>query len=530
MSEQEKPSRQAPQDAAPADAGGDALRPAEIDLLDKLLRGVITDEEGTVLAERMLTNAELRRAYLQQAGIHSTLMWSGGRAAVQDASINPMAIAEMLLEAEESARAQAAQDFEERHHCAADPMPSAVAPPRAPSRRLAWSLAAVAAVLLLIPLLRPVAQAPPERSVAALQRSSDAVWENVFSDRGDAVRATLLPGHRFTLGDHHRLVRGFAHVVTNTGAVLSIQAPSELEFLGDNHVRLIRGSLLAECEAKESQGFIVDTPRRRFIDLGTEFGVQVRPDGSVLAKVFEGKIAAVEVHRDAASDNLVEVEQSEALAIDAAGRSSIVESADDGNPFGHLAASRMGVVDASGDVLVIPRVPSALQDDAPQDQDRYVLMEEFRAGIPLAKDLVVDFQQPGRYVVEEFEPGPLREGPVLKSGTRVRSYLVYLHGAKTKLRHERGTIRFDGEILGVITSVRSWNDFCEAAPRSAVSYPRQERPAMHLLEGPDRVTISEDRRSLELKFMIAQDWVDAVRVLVATPDEGAARPPALSDE
>ncbi|MCG8512386.1 MAG: FecR domain-containing protein, partial [Rhodospirillales bacterium] len=88
----------------------------------------------------------------------------------------------------------------------------------------------------------------------------------------------------------YRLLQGFAQFDTNRGAIVVLEAPCEIELLGDNRVKLTRGKLVGKCLTQKSKGFTVDTPTARIVDIGTEFGVHVGEQGACASHVFEGEI------------------------------------------------------------------------------------------------------------------------------------------------------------------------------------------------------------------------------------------------
>lgn len=93
--------------------------------------------------------------------------------------------------------------------------------------------------------------------------------------------------------------QGFVEVEMAGGARFALEAGTEIEILGPDRVRLIRGSLGAdvpEC----GRGFTVVTPGGEVVDLGTRFGVTVDSSGKTKAELFQGEI---EVHSGKESEN-----------------------------------------------------------------------------------------------------------------------------------------------------------------------------------------------------------------------------------
>ena len=68
------------------------------------------------------------------------------------------------------------------------------------------------------------------------------------------------------------LVEGVATLQFNSGAELTIEAPTTLEVLDEMRCRLIEGSLVADVPPS-AHGFTIDTQDMEVIDLGTRFGL-----------------------------------------------------------------------------------------------------------------------------------------------------------------------------------------------------------------------------------------------------------------
>jgi len=101
----------------------------------------------------------------------------------------------------------------------------------------------------------------------------------------------LVSGSRLSLGLVF-LESGRLEVDLASGVRLELIAPLKAEFLDDMHLRLESGRLNADV-GERGKGFTVYTDSGDVIDLGTEFGIEVDPNGESRVAVFSGK---VEVH------------------------------------------------------------------------------------------------------------------------------------------------------------------------------------------------------------------------------------------
>ena len=84
--------------------------------------------------------------------------------------------------------------------------------------------------------------------------------------------------NRIAKGQRLKLARGLVQITFQSQATALVEGPAELEISGNNECKLSLGKLLANVPAS-AQGFVVETPTLKIVDLGTEFGVEVRGEG-----------------------------------------------------------------------------------------------------------------------------------------------------------------------------------------------------------------------------------------------------------
>ncbi|MDF1740095.1 MAG: FecR domain-containing protein, partial [Verrucomicrobiales bacterium] len=106
---------------------------------------------------------------------------------------------------------------------------------------------------------------------------------------GGLEAGAKLSGERFTLE------RGILEMETELGATVVIEAPASFQFESVGQLRLFHGRLAADVP-EAAQGFSVLTATGSAIDLGTEFGVDTKPDGESEIHVFEGEVIAESNH------------------------------------------------------------------------------------------------------------------------------------------------------------------------------------------------------------------------------------------
>ena len=93
-------------------------------------------------------------------------------------------------------------------------------------------------------------------------------------------------------GRQLHLEKGLLQITYDTGAVVLMAGPATYKIESDNAGSLDRGKLTARVETIEAEGFTINTPNARFVDLGTEFGVKVDEQGREEAHVFAGRVNA----------------------------------------------------------------------------------------------------------------------------------------------------------------------------------------------------------------------------------------------
>jgi len=98
-----------------------------------------------------------------------------------------------------------------------------------------------------------------------------------------------------------QLQSGLAQIEFFNGAVVVLEGPGELEILSSGEAALHSGKIRAQVPPA-ARGFTVRTPDGKVVDLGTEFGLSVSPDGEEI-HVFDGE---VELHGKTGSPQLIE--------------------------------------------------------------------------------------------------------------------------------------------------------------------------------------------------------------------------------
>jgi hypothetical protein len=224
------------------------------DRLDLLLHALF--EESLVESERAELNALLaqsaaaRERYRRAAALHSAL-----------------------------ARRAAGPSFFE--------VPAAPVPAVIPFRRRLAAIAAVAVALVVPTVIFTTARTGGP--VARVVEARGVVW---------AEGSPSPDSGRIPTAVAHELRQGLIRLAYPSGATVTLEGPCRFRLDEKEALSLLHGraSVLTPDGA---QGFRVDTPGGRFVDLGTEFGLAVGSDGTapvVLTEVFKGEVEIAETN------------------------------------------------------------------------------------------------------------------------------------------------------------------------------------------------------------------------------------------
>ena len=139
----------------------------------------------------------------------------------------------------------------------------------------------IAAVFIFVLCLQLLVEPNIESGDAIITDSINANWLNVNISPVIGSELSSEQG-KYTLRE------GIAKLRFDSGAQVTIEAPTRFEILSDNKIRLDNGRIYAKVP-KEAIGFSVVTPKCFIVDLGTEFGVQVDRHGGTELHVNKGR-------------------------------------------------------------------------------------------------------------------------------------------------------------------------------------------------------------------------------------------------
>lgn len=253
-------------------------------LLDRLGEGLLTAAELARLDALAVAHVELRQQLREFLLIDSCLRWEFS-AGIHQWIGQAVAVAPTATVATKTSRiAETAAAVRRLHRGASSS-----------GWRLAASIAVVSLIfyggmVALLWSLQLGMRAIMDRQVAQsatswgeLTADADAVWSP-----GSATSSSSAPGSQGS-DQIYSLEQGRVELALAKGCTVVVAGPAAWRVLDDNALEFNRGTLRAVVPPS-AHGFRVETPSATIVDLGTEFGVEVREDQSVLTQVMAGKV------------------------------------------------------------------------------------------------------------------------------------------------------------------------------------------------------------------------------------------------
>ncbi|MBZ0231033.1 MAG: hypothetical protein K8M05_01660, partial [Deltaproteobacteria bacterium] len=161
----------------------------------------------------------------------------------------------------------------------------------------------------------------------------------------------------------------------------------------------------------------------------------------------------------------------------------------------------------TSDTAAVGAAPASVVTGAAESNTAFTVFVE-RAGA-LAVDVAVDTTAPGTYTANAQ-----LAGGTIAAGTRVTSYLVHLDSVGGTLIYRRGTITFQGPILGVALRTATLDASDAACGSSTTTYPVGDATREVELGASESLLWSGDGRSLRFDLGV-NTGADQLRVLVA---------------
>jgi hypothetical protein len=228
--------------------------------------GLASDEPMRALNELLRADPAARDEYILRVELHSRL------------ASDPDLFASTAADA--ASPFSSDRTFTERTKVI--PLPTSLS---RPSRRAVWAVAMAACLTLIVVLAGTLWRKHPgtpetsRTAIASLSGAANARWAQ--GAESHSLGAALEPGWL-------RLKSGLVQVVFYSGARLVIQGPAEVRLVSRHEAYCQAGLVSAEVPP-QARGFCLSTPQMTVVDLGTAFGVTVKPVGAEV-HVFKGEV------------------------------------------------------------------------------------------------------------------------------------------------------------------------------------------------------------------------------------------------
>jgi hypothetical protein len=301
----------------------------------------LTPGELAELRDWLQDNPRRLRLFVRESVVHSrlrdVLVQQDMRGFARDEffgdTIDPRRIAS-LLDEEEAAAARRAQEEEERArrqalaaanlHEQLDRKLMRIEEPRSHNAFVYATLAAAAVLLVMLgrftgqrPEAKPLPQVAKEQPapaepplIAEITKTLDA---SIFAEnRPIELGGKLRPGSLF-------VERGAVEVSFAAGAKVVIEGPARLELVSAERARLLSGRVVAHVPP-QALGFTLRSDMASFVDLGTEFGLEVDGAGVTSIHVIDGEVALVSDKKNEIPSRTLQRGRANAVAVDGAVR------------------------------------------------------------------------------------------------------------------------------------------------------------------------------------------------------------------
>jgi hypothetical protein len=250
------------------------------DLAAEVIHGTASEAQLARLEEELRCDTEARSAYLHYALLHAQLH---------------------LTDAALIARA-------------AVPSPTGS---RTWNRRWTlWTAAAAACFIALLVGGLALRRDRGDGAVASLVEARDLVWAAAQAPIGAGTR--LKP-------QHIRWVAGTLKLTFDSGALITLEGPADLQVLSSMHIRAARGRITARVEGGV-KGFSIETPSTLVVDQGTEFGLEVDDSGQTGVVVFKGLVDLSWPGSAQSPASILRLGQGEGMRVGRTGRMSRIVS------------------------------------------------------------------------------------------------------------------------------------------------------------------------------------------------------------
>lgn len=358
---------------------------------------------------------------------------------------------------------------------------------------IAGVVALAASLLIAVSWLWPSDKSVEFKSFASIAQGKDAIWESSIAEVGDRVGSTTL-----------KLRSGIVRIEFDSGVEVTLEGPAKFKLITVTRTQLASG-LLTATVPPGAEGFTVDTPSAQVIDLGTSFGIDIGDDGFSNVSVFDGEVE-VATH-DAADKRLLFEGESVRIGADY----KVQDVTLDLKPFEKMWPTASGITGSTESIRFVPPWPKRIRF---VQSDEQIFVRPEGPPVRLKADLKVNISEPGKCSVD----GDLTPA-ILDANQSVRSYILHF-SPQTELGRRRakrvnGSITFSRPVLGIIVVHEELVASSRRFGRRGAGEGNQRRE-LNLTgdETSDRISLSEDRKTITLDLIAPGRSSDLVRVIV----------------
>jgi hypothetical protein len=297
---------------------------------------------------------------------------------------------------------------------------------------------------------------------------------------------------------------GVIRLLFDSGVEVTLQGPARYELFTPDRTRLSSGLLTANVPPG-AEGFRVDTPTAEITDLGTSFGVRLESDGSSHVSVFDGEVEVAEP--DSGEKKLLK--EGEEILVTAGRKLETV--AINARPYEKMWPVSKGIAGSTGAFQLAPPWPRRL-GALSSDDHIFIVPDGFRRR--LRHPLKVNISRPGEVVVEG-QLSPSRIPP----GTPLRAFSLHYQPVESLprpiVKRVRGSITFERPVLGLIVlGEELMLSAGRVFSRKAGEEHRWRQLDLTGIPAGDRISLSDDRRTVTLDLASPHRSSDLVRVIV----------------
>lgn len=327
---------------------------------------------------------------------------------------------------------------------------------------------------------------------SVVKSSSDVAWSSGSAPSEDgSIRSGL-----------YELESGVVSMMLSSGSEITVQGPAIFEVGDDASTFVHAGIAMARTAANDlgislkSKGLSVSEPARLI-------GIDARDADATEAIVFHGDGGICL----SGGGKCRELSEFEAVKVDLV-REKLVDVPYNPRAFSKTWAVLSGVEDNLGSVIIeMPGSEISASKSENGAVQVFVENESFHPENQLEVDQIVV----GEFAVAEANPGQQ-----LQAKGELRSYLLQLWPSDSPNGDGKETsLTFDHPVVGVIFSSGRLDSSDSSVGSESIPVTDSELSRRGMDSGNDQILLSQDRRTLNVRFKGGSDKVEQVRVLVA---------------